>query len=447
MERLSAKEASRRWKALLASAGESKAKVRMDEDPFDCKELVVLPEKVQVDQILNVHGMLWRDLDSRKIHPNERNRISAHADQSTKRRVRFKALLKKRFKSRVRLPDNFDYASKNDGPPEDDGSGDRVVSLEDPNTTLSYERELWKLFHNVPTVSELRKDLMEGAQCKHMRAFHGELQQALRELKSLGQFGLCNMRMRDMHSLPDPKTTDTVNTIRVECWRSQPKSRPTPDAERMELEFLTSQTLLDVHTAIVELAEDLLWDETGVSAREASGFFLIEDTFYTAGSVDYTTPILKWLGENDAESKIGSIRRKYLGLSETLHLRKMAACRIDSIPVRLGVRYLHVHHGDFECSFFFSDIRTKTKAYKRYPLIHDAWEKSYPLPFCDACTERVATLVTPPDDEISDGGPRSLCRRCHKALHGAMGTSVQELRVWREQGDVSAWHNGLGATF
>ena len=61
-----------------------------------------------------------------------------------------------------RLPPSFDYATRNEEPPGDDGGGDRVIQPDDPTETASYHQELWRLFQSDPTKSVLEEEALEG---------------------------------------------------------------------------------------------------------------------------------------------------------------------------------------------------------------------------------------------------------------------------------------------
>ena len=113
------------------------------------------------------------------------------------------------------------------------------------------------------------------------------------------------------------KTTTEIDcaTIKMELWKQQVK-RFGPDPNKCEMEFLSTQTLQDVHNAIVELSEDDLFRKgfelrnssnsistSGVTRipkqpSSSSGYFFVEETFYSTGDVDYVTPVKTWLNKN-----------------------------------------------------------------------------------------------------------------------------------------------------
>jgi hypothetical protein len=220
----------------------------------------------------------------------------------------------------------------------------------------------------------------------------------------------------------------------------------------MSVEFLGSQTLLDFHRVIVEMARDTLWTNQRRSHRRDSeeandrpeeeepaasgGYFFFEDTFYTAESnVDYTTPIRNWLasliprGEVDAMNPSKCRRLNAVGLSvesvRKLKVAPMSETRLEDIALRLGVRYVHVHNGNLECSVFCVDRRlvpldeglsSLPSASLLYPVLHDVWTLPYATSPCDACQHRTAVFVSAPNCAATDGGPRPLCHSCAKQL-------------------------------
>jgi snRNA-activating protein complex (SNAPc), subunit 3 len=231
----------------------------------------------------------------------------------------------------------------------------------------------------------------------------------------------------------------------------------------MSVELLQSHTLLDLHRVLVEQARDDLWtklgDVQGEGARDESksddfscadaGFFFIEDTFYVSGTkaVEYVKPILAWLTGKEMEdvddddtsrSTAGLDRLARLGVSvasvDDLKIVQMSETRLEDLPLRLGVRYAHVHHGNVECSVYGVDRRVQivrsfddVASWSRlYPILHDVWTTPYATPTCEACQHRTAALVTTPTCEVTDGGPRPLCRSCARLLQ----VPASELEVY-----------------
>ena len=457
---VSGQESEQRWKILngreyrpLLSASEAGELT----DPFDCLDLVVPASHALVDSTLEDFVTQWKDLEERKVeNAAESNGNDGGGDASRKRQRNDEPVRWGWHAERLRLPDHFDYASRQAGPPQDDGSGDRVVSLKDPSVQLSFERELWKLFRAVPTLDELEAVAMAGAECQRMRTLNVEISEGVKKHGRLDCHALSRLRMSDRHGLPpvNPNDLDHVTTIRLECWRRQLKRGSSPDGNRLDLEFLGTQTLKDVHDAIVELSKDELWSDAEQASadtnRETSGIFFIEDTFFTTGTINYTSSIITWL--DDAIP--GPPRRSYLGLplSLPLKIQPMSSVCLEQLRWRLGVRYFHSHHGDVECSVFLTDLRQcQRTSLSSFPIIYDGWKSLHSMVECDACRHRVGVLTTSASHERTDGGPRALCQPCYQQLHPSTGAEetgeVQKYNVWRDQGELSVAHESPEALF
>jgi snRNA-activating protein complex (SNAPc), subunit 3 len=273
--------------------------------------------------------------------------------------------------------------------------------------------------------------------------------------------------------------TSQCGLLRLECLRKQLRRTSTPDSNRMVLEFLGSQTLLEVHEAIVELTDDELWrynvmndqgtastdsdtgNNTDVTDNEnksydhntqqqlledhtsisSSGYFFIENTFYITGTVDYTTPIMKWLQSGTAREQ--KRRMEHLGIGPNLpNILSMADVRLYDLPTRLGVRYVHVHHGDVECAIFATDRRLMSQRrvdQLQFPIIHDIWTPSYSIPECEICQNRVAVIATSTTCAVTNGH-RALCEACCRQLRLQITSrdKIERYTVWRSQPDLSA---------
>jgi snRNA-activating protein complex (SNAPc), subunit 3 len=217
------------------------------------------------------------------------------------------------------------------------------------------------------------------------------------------------------------------------------------------VEFLKSHTLLDFHRVLVEQARDDLWTKLGDVHEECAGdetesdetvstdagFFFFEDTFYITGpaAVEYVNPILAWLakkelvGGDSGDSRTGgqdSLARLGVPVAsvDDLKIVKMSETRLEDLSLRLGARYAHVHHGSVECSVYCVDrcvqiVQSSDYSaswVRMYPILHDVWTSAYTTPTCEACQHRTASLVSTPTCEVTDGGPRPLCRRCARLL-------------------------------
>jgi hypothetical protein len=234
-----------------------------------------------------------------------------------------------------------------------------------------------------------------------------------------------------------PSPCITVSHIHFTCTHS---------ANRMSIEFLGSQTLLDFHLALVELADDELWYRKldADDKPDDSGYFFIENTFYKHGSVDYVTPIQTWLGSGTKAKR--RKRAEHLGLQidtsshqhNDLPVRSMAETRLEDISMRLGVRYVHVHHGDVECSVFCVDRKLGPKAATPYPVLHDIWTQNYILPDCEACQSCPAAIATSTTCERTLGHA-AICEGCSRLLQLQIHelNHIERYTVWRSQGDLS----------
>lgn len=571
--KISLKESERRWKILLERTRRSRTTATTtakqkhqspEEDPFDCTCLAVPPTFDLVQDVATDFIQQWRDLDERKVvadgvvvvnqhqqpvdppaspslaygedNDNEEEEDSSSQGPRKKARVETAAGVVAAASSvlarpvwydkHVRLPEDFDYASRLLEPPDDQAGDDRVISLTDPELLLSYHCQLWNLFRSIPTVAQLEEDVVtatatvpeEGhnnSGCmQHTQTLLNEITDTLIVYPRLDGHALSRLRFNDRHDpIPPPPLTamqtntdpsndststthcDFTPTIRFECWRRQPRRGTTPDPHRMVLEFAGSQTLLDFHRALVELAEDLLWNSsnhnhtTAVSTDNAattdttltaatadtatdtnaplntpgssdrsvmaghddsSGFFFLEGVFYTTGSVDYTSPIIAWLRSGSRKEQ--DQRAAHLGLprvtvSSTLDVPfpvcSMADTLLEDLSLRLGIRYLYCCHGDVECSILCTDRRlvptNKSTTTTRYPIVHDIWMPSYLIPECEACRHRVAVIATSTECEQT-GGHVALCEECSRQLRlqTLAPDSVQEYSVWRSQADLSA---------
>lgn len=215
----------------------------------------------------------------------------------------------------------------------------------------------------------------------------------------------------------------------------------------MSIEFLGEQTLLDFHMALVELTDDELWNRSiesssnKDSATNHSGYFFIEGIFYTYGSVDYVSNIQTWLRSGNKARR--RRRAEHLGfpqdvMDQPLPVRSMAETCLRDVAMRLGYRYVHVHHGDVECSVFCVDRRLSLRATTPYPILHDVWTHDYILPDCEACQSCPASIATSTTCE-STLGHAALCEACCRQLNvqNVEPEKVEMYSVWRNQGDLS----------
>lgn len=389
-------------------------------DPFDCSQLQIPPLDELVRQNATHFVERWRDLDERRIIPQQQE--------------------PKWYIQHIRLPRGFDYATRESMPSEENDDGDRVISLQDPEHTLSYHRELWKLFAEIPTAEQIEEHAVGpevGKLFPHLTAIRREIS----DEPLSDAHGMSRLRVSNRHAVPTAGKRGMVDTIVFECWKRQLKRGASPDANRMIAEFLGSQTLQDVHQTIVELAEDELWEER--SKTPTSGFFFIEGTFYATGFTDYITTIQNWfLTDQRKEGRLA-----YLGLNpstDKFSVHSMASIELRTLPLRLGVRYVHVHNGDVECAIFCVDRKLSRQHVMPYPILHDIWARRYHVPECEACQHNIAVIVTATDcDEL---GHRALCHSCARQLRlqERKGSKIERLSIWRSQADLSV--SGKGDT-
>jgi hypothetical protein len=267
--------------------------------------------------------------------------------------------------------------------------------------------------------------------------------------------------------------TDDV-TIRFEFWKrrfmqqntkkQQQTQFNTNDDNKLELEFHGDQTLLDVHEAIRSQTRDVIdvllirqqqeqiervvdGSERGREALEmpsiSSGMFFMEDTFYITGDEDYSVPILNWLkckdddddndnspqaaakgSDDDSDtSNVLYPRDSFLGISlDQVTTKQMKDQPLKSLPLRLGVRYLHVFAGNLQTSVFVTNVRPvfddewkKSVPKEHFPVLLKPWSLS-PNHWCKACG-RLQAVVICLDDELTDGSATPLCTSCHHSLH------------------------------
>jgi hypothetical protein len=384
---MSAQECSDEWRALWAADKDlerlPESLAAAEEGAFDCSSLIS-HERQLVEREINKSILRWKALDDRKL----KNKAVGWAAV------------------KLRLPLEFDYLSKLSSPPPDTLKGERVVSLTNPGETESYETELWKIFNDTRTVGELRMSC--------------GLQKTMDIKDRLGETDASRLRMHDRHGLP-AGNGPIVTTIFLELWRRSLKGSSVDD-NQMILEFLAEQTLFDVHRAIQELTVDGLW--TGGK----SGLFLIEDTFYTTGDVDYVSSIKDWLNGD-------SSRKEYLGLSDELGTKSMESSILGSLQWSLNTRYIHIHHGHVESSLFLTDICQSRRHPLSYPILHDLWSPTYPAVLCEGCQQRAAILVTPSTCPETDGMAQ-ICNSCHEELFRGRQSNAMDIHIFKQQQDL-----------
>ena len=464
-EALSSDEATRRWKFLvgienLKATNEVKPRTRkrslstflspsssknitrssvLDQvdDPFDCRELAVLPTHDLVEKTVRHYMEQWKKLEERKIIQKPRRvqdeltrqESISGAEKSGKRKRRstnygggWRAV-----EDRLFLPDGFDFNQKSsdeqlvqyETPVPESYKGDVVVSLTNPSQKLSYHGQLSKLFHSIPSCEELEKEAQRGHRVENTLKVY---QETFDTTKPLDSYTVARMRLPDRHGLPESLPSSLQSnerrlldsTIVLEFWRQYPKGCMTLGYHRMIAEFQADQTLLEVHVLLSNMAEDQLWvrahgrqtfEGDGNSSNEnpsmveqargeendeelddrkdgqenTSGCFFIENKFYETGSVDYVKPIIEWIDGGKA-SDPKSIRRAFLGIDSsnlTKSSKAMKNTKLSQLSFRPNVRYYHACHGDVETTVMLIDRRMICRKGDgkpiSYPLLHDVW--------------------------------------------------------------------------
>ncbi|CAB9527996.1 expressed unknown protein [Seminavis robusta] len=484
LERLTLTESRRRWQVLLereeqvrscvAACPPRRKKKDIDkedepeEGPFDLQSVAIPPIHTVIENLLEDYILQWQQLDFRKVNndqePNNHEKPSNNDTTTTTTTENPEPLKKKRRKfwhndQHLKIPESFDYATRQPAPSDDDDNNStRVVDLLDPTKQISYNQALWELFEQVPTLEEVEAQLLEGHELHQTSRVLQDIVEGYQAYSRIDAHGLSQMRKKDRHEMPPigqnfnasrtGMDEDRESTITFECWRREPRRGPVLDPDMATFEMVGSQTLADLHQTIVELTEDELWEFVKAPATAAtqnnppndtttnnenadppepdSGYFFIEDTFYTIGSVDYVTPIIEWLGECDSLA-----RRNILGISATakLQIKPMKHAKLKDIPFRLGVRYHHACHGDVECAFFVTDRHHPRKqqqpqdkaAAKRKPhfplLVHDTWAVSHGYTDCEGCQKYPVCVATSNQCALALGH-RALCQQCSQILLG-----------------------------
>ncbi|KAK2359164.1 snRNA-activating protein complex subunit [Trifolium repens] len=201
-----------------------------------------------------------------------------------------------------------------------------------------------------------------------------------------------------------------------------------------ELLVLGRQTLTELRDKI-NCSTDQVMEKAG--QHDPSGYFLIEDVFYTdlrdPSATDLTKPILDWLQNSKEEAQKkwdyiinGELKHKQkavVGEASVSHLPRFASVEMHKIyfcdlSFRLGAGYLYCHQGGCTHTLVIRDMR----------LIHadDVHNRAvYPIvPFqlkvrfqkCSVCKIFRATKVTV-DDKWTPENPCYFCDECFSLLH------------------------------
>ncbi len=465
-------------------------------DPFDCTSMTILPTQDLVENIIQDYLEEWKKLEDRKIskprdEPQE-NESETEDSIPTKQQGTNHGGGWRAREDRLLLPDGFDYNRKGKGTENtenealvpDDFSGDVVISLKNPTQRLSYCSELSKLFDSIPSCQELENEARFGHKVDHSLELYQETHDPTNIPDS---YTIARLKVPDRHGLPQSlpsqleagRNRGSDSTVLLEFWRKNPKPHVS-GCHRMVVEFLTSQSLWDVHVILSQMVEDELWeggdgddkalaashgndsvektltmescdenqddnvDNKGDCQQHRSGCFFIESTFYKTGSVDYAKPIIDWIEGSDSND-VNAIRKTYLGINCIQHTKEMKTTKLSQVPFRDNVRYYHACHGDVETTVLFVDRKTIfrngngniTIDRALFPLMHDMWiaPRSPAVPICDACQIYQSVFKTATTCKTTDGGPHSLCQECFQDLDLLRNerNSVKFYREWHDQ--------------
>lgn len=262
---------------------------------FDCRSMKVPRTHALVEGVMDEYIAKWKALDDRRIIQDQDAMRARHVQEDdggkilppTKRKYR-RGGWEYTQDQLLQLPPKFDYATTRDQPPfpgESLDPNDKVVDLLNPSRHSSYSQELWKLFASIPTVEEITAKARANARIPNTLSVHREIVEGTQRAQRMDAHALCRLRMSDRHGLPPPAPVLSegeealmIGTIRLEFWRKQPRrgrlymgticigwiclqqfcllicnhnfsphpSGSNPDPRRMVLEFLSSQTLLEV---------------------------------------------------------------------------------------------------------------------------------------------------------------------------------------------------------
>ena len=489
---LTPSERSQRWNPLFqrqlrhaphllsSSSSSASSNDKQEKDPFDCTDILQPSSQDLIDQHLQETLPHWEHLDARKIPMEASPPLSSNLNSNSNSNSNSNLKRKYGFNDddamhRLRLPHHFDYQSRHPptttstsspshtttfSPPQ--APQQQVISLLNPMETVEYESELWKLFNSVPTHDYFQRPFNDASPvCPHIKRLNQEATQALKEYTRVDAHGLARMRFRDYHSLPSvshrtdrslskwsstssssnenhDNTITEVSMIRLECWRTELVRGSGVANDKLEMELEGTQTLYDVHKAIVQQSKDD-FDNSNTAVLDA-GMFFMEHCFYITGNENYALPILEWI-QSSQDEWTSRARKEYLGLSLSpqdddtpFPVKLMKEVRLQDVPFRIGVRYCHIFHGDLESSLFFTNVTTlptppspqRVTIPRAVPSILDPWSSSIPAMICNACHHAAAVVVCANDEFMvgSGGGnnskdqnPSSFAKLCHECFY------------------------------
>jgi len=151
------------------------------------------------------------------------------------------------------------------------------------------------------------------------------------------------------------------------------------------------------------------------SHNSISGFFFIEDTFYTnpEAPVDYSSKVKTWLEARD--------RRKKSKGKEGIPVYQQKDMRItcfNDLKISLDKQYVYCHQGQCEHIFRFESVRqlvqSDSKDKSEYPIT--IFQSKIRHNVCACCQVLPARYITY-GDELAPESPALFCEDCYKRLH------------------------------
>ncbi|MED6216072.1 hypothetical protein PIB30_004100 [Stylosanthes scabra] len=201
-----------------------------------------------------------------------------------------------------------------------------------------------------------------------------------------------------------------------------------------ELLVLGQQNLTELRDKIY-CSMDQVMQKAG--QYDPSGYFLIEDVFYTdlrdPSAIDYTKPILDWLRNSKEEvqkkweyiitGKLHEKKKAIMGEVSASNLPRFASIemqriRFSDLRFRLGAGYLYFHQGNCTHTIVIRDMRLfhTDDVHNRavYPII--TFQLKTVFKKCGVCKIFRATKVTA-DDKWAPQNPCYFCDECFLLLH------------------------------
>ncbi|XP_012568105.1 snRNA-activating protein complex subunit isoform X2 [Cicer arietinum] len=248
-------------------------------------------------------------------------------------------------------------------------------------------------------------------------------------------------RMMSLRSTSSVRKVDTVDLqehipvqhqeilLSVEIYHNVRKGVKT-----QELLVHGAQTLTGLRDKIC-CSTDQVMQKAG--QHDPSGYFLIEDVFYTdlrdPSAIDLTKPIMDWLrnSKEEAQKKWECIvngelqlkQKAVVGEASVSHMPRFSSIEMQKIrfcdlSFRLGAGYLYCHQGDCTHTLVIRDMRLihVDDVHNRavYPIV--TFQLKMRFQKCHVCKIFRATKVTV-DDKWTPENPCYFCDECFSLLH------------------------------